>query len=188
MKNIVKEINFIPVFVIEERKRIARMIRVAIITAVITLAGFAIYFLPDIQISILKDTLRNYDTELNYLDDIKKIERKLKEVETKLTNKKKILEEINKEEVDIIFLIDKLSSARPPNVILTYLSIDKNKEVNVSYIVNNPVEATQLVNNLINLNIFEKVELPSIPLMDKKTDISFKLKLKTNSSSEKTKK
>lgn len=180
VKELKKGINFIPDFMQKEKTQRRRMFIVALSTAVFTLLSFAVYFIPEVKAFTLSVQLQNIETEMRFLEDVKGIKNKLEDTQTKLDKKAKILQDIKKEEVNVIFLTDKLISAAPKNVLLAYFSVDGKDKVNINYIINNPVEATELVNNLKSLNIFEKVDMPNIPIVDRKTDVVFRLKLKDN--------
>ncbi len=82
--------------------------------------------------------------------------------------------------MDIGFVLEKLTSAVPQNVKLSYFSTSDSGDISASYIINNPVEGTKLTGNLRKLNIFERVDTPSMPMVDRKTDVSFKLRLKSS--------
>ena len=176
--NLHKEINFIPEFMISERNKVKRMITVAVVTTILTLVGFSIYFFPDIKINALKIERDYLDADIRGLEDVREIKNQLEKTENKLNAKKKILYEISKDEVDVISLMDKLTNAAPENVVMTYVSVNGKNDINVSYSINNPIEATNLANNLRNTNLFQTVEMPSIPIVDQKRDINFALKLK----------
>lgn len=176
--NLHKEINFIPDFMIYEKNKVKRMISVGIITTVIALTGFSIYFFPDMKKITLDVQLKNLDVDIKSLEDVREIKNQLEKTENKLNVKKKILDEVSKNEVDVMSLMDKLAAATPENVELTYLSVSGKDGINVSYSINNPIEATNLANNLRNMNLFQTVEMPSIPIVDQKRDINFALKLK----------
>lgn len=188
MKKIVKEINFIPDFMLKEKEHTGRRIAVALGTAAIVLICFAVYYLPELKVFSLSEQLKNLNVELNFYSDVKEIKNKLEETEAKLAKKKAILDEISKGEVDVISMLEKLTEAAPQNVALSYLSTTGTDDINVSYIVNNPIEANQLVENLRKLDIFEKVEMPpGIPIVDRMTNIDFKLKLKRGNTTDGTK-
>lgn len=177
-KQINKNINFVPEFVIKEKQALKRIFLVAFLTAVLTLTCFGIYYIPELKIFALNEKIENLNREINFFEDVQKLYDNLKATREKLENKKKIIEEISKNEIDIIPLIDKLISAAPQGVETSYIAFNDKKEISVSYIINNPIQANALVDNLNKLNIFEQVEMPTIPIVDKKTDISFKLKLR----------
>ncbi|MGE5472691.1 MAG: PilN domain-containing protein [Ignavibacteriales bacterium] len=177
-KQVNKNINFVPDFVIKQRKAVQRMFLVAFATAIFTLTSFGIYYVPELKIFSLQERIDNLDREIEFFKDIQDLYNNLNAAKEKLENKKKIIEEISKNEFDIVPLIDKLTSAVPQGVEITYIGFNDKLEVSVSYIINNPIEANALVDNLNKLNIFEQVDMPTIPIADKKTEISFKLKLR----------
>ena len=179
MKTPVKEINFIPDFVIKENQNKARLIMVAVGTVVFTLMAFAVYFIPEVRLSILSIQNENMNTEMKFLEDVKEIKNKLENLEARVDKKKKALEDISRNEVDVVLLMEKLTAAAPQNVSLTFFSVSGPENINVQYIINNPVEASNLVDNLRKLDIFERVEMPSIPIVDRRTDVKFNLKLKS---------
>ena len=176
--NISKEINFIPDFVIAERNKINRLIVVAFSTTFITLLAFSVYFFPEMKIFTLNIQVDNAKMELRSMEDVRAIKSKLDQAQSKLNQKKKILDDINKSEVDAIGLMDKLNSAAPENVVLTYLSVNGKDDIKVTYSINNPIEATELTNNLRALNLFQDVSTPVVPIEDQKSDVNFALKLK----------
>lgn len=177
-KRIQKGINLIPDFMLKERHSAKRLFIVGLLTVVITLASYAVYIIPEMKIFTLGIQIENVNNELKAFKDLQVLDDKFKETKNKLDQKKEILKSITENEIDIMPLINKVLSAAPQNVFLSYLNVGENKEISVSYIINNPVEANLLANNLRKLNMFEKVDMPSIPIVDRKMDISFKLKLK----------
>ncbi len=180
MKGISKEINFIPDFMEKEKEQKKRMVKVAILTTIFTLMCFAVYFIPDLQTEFMEAELTSLESREKLMADVKQIKDDLEDTEKKLNQKKSIIEEVSKGEVDIVFVLDKLTSAAPQNVKLSYFSTSDSGEISASYIINNPVEGTKLVANLRKFDIFERVDMPSMPMVDRKTDISFRLKLKSN--------
>ncbi|MGE5328868.1 MAG: hypothetical protein ACM3KR_05110 [Deltaproteobacteria bacterium] len=176
-KQINKNINFVPEFMIREKNAIKRLFIVGIATAVFTLVSFGVYFVPELKIFTLTEQIKNADKEIEFYKDVEVLYKKLNDTEKKLKEKKKIIQEISKNDIDVAALMDKLISAEPQGVQMTYMSITDKMEVAVSYVINNPIEANSLVENLVKLNIFEQVNMPDIPIVDRKTDISFRLKL-----------
>jgi len=177
-KQIKKSINFIPDFMFEHKKAAKRIFLVAVATAILTVASFGIYYVPELKIFSLTEKNQNLDREIEFFKDVEDLYNNLNATKKKLENKKKIIQEISKNEIDIVALIDKLILAAPQGVKISYMGFNDKLEVSVSYIINNPIEANALVDNLNNLNIFKQVEMPTIPIVDKKTDISFKLMLR----------
>ena len=165
---------------IMEKERFGRMIAVAIGAGAIALICFAVYFIPELQVFSLSERVKNMNVELSFYSDVKDINNRLKETEAKLVKRKGILEEVSKGEVDIAMMLEKLTTAAPKNVVLSYFSTTGGGNINASYIINNPIEANQLEDNLKKLNIFEKVEMPAIPIVDRRTEANLKLTLKSD--------
>lgn len=176
-KQIKKDINFIPDFMMKEKNAVKRLFAVAVGTAIFTLVSFGVYFVPEIKIFTLTEQIKNADKEIEFYKDVEDLYKKMKATEEKLKKKKKIIDEISKNEIDVAVLMDKLISAEPQGVQMTYIKVNDKMEVSVSYVINNPIEANELVENLRNLNLFEQVNMPNIPIVDRRTDISFNLKL-----------
>jgi len=176
-KQINKSINFVPDFMIKEKNAVRRWFTVGIATAIFTVVSFGVYFVPELKIFTLTEQIKNADKEITFYKDVEDLYDKLNSTEEKLKKKKKIIQEISKNDIDVAMLMDKLISVEPQGVELTYMSINDKMEVAVSYVINNPIEANSLVENMGRLNIFEQVNMPDIPIVDKKTDINFRLKL-----------
>lgn len=175
-----KRINFVPEFMIKEREQRRRMVITGITTLIITLLGFSIYFIPWFKNFSLEQACKNYNLEIEYADEENKLLNELKDKQDKLNKKRDLLSKLDKQEINIPLLLDKLAGIAPKEVIFSYLSVKENKQVDVRYSVNNPLEISNLAKNLEKLNIFEKVEIPNVPIVDRKTDVVFKLKLKDN--------
>lgn len=171
-----RRINFIPEFVHKENIRKQRMILITLITVIITLLCFAIYFIPQYKLFTLTNKLNNYDIELKYAKDELKLLNELELTQKSYNKKKDLVNELSKDEFDISILMTELNQAAPKEVIFSFFSVS-GSEVAVKYTVNTPVEISQLVENLKKLDIFDKVSMPNVPIVDIKTDVVFNLKL-----------
>jgi len=177
-KQINKSINFVPEFMLKQKQAVKRMFLVAVGTVILTVSSFGIYYVPELKIFSLTEKIQNLDREIEFFKDVEDLYNKLNTTKERLEKKKKIIQEISKDEFDIIAVMNKVVSATPQGVEISYINFNDKLAVSLSYTINNPIEANTLVDNLNKLNIFEQVEMPTIPIVDKKTDISFKLKLR----------
>lgn len=174
-----KEINIIPEFMEIEMAKRKKMFIIVITTFLALMFCFSLYYYPQYKLKTMNEENKKLQAQIDDMKDVKDIKDKLNDLETQTKKKRDILTEANKSEVDINYLIAKLTANVPKNVLLAYFSVNGRDKVSVSYIVNNPVEATELLNTLRDLDIFEKVEMPNIPIMDRRTDVNFKLKMKS---------
>lgn len=177
MVELSKGINFIPEFIVKENEKKKRKVMIATITAIITLFGICIYFIPEYELFILNTKSVKINTEINNMQDIKNIKQQLDETKEKLDAKKKILEEIRSKESDVELITKKLLAITPSNVVLDYYNITDGKTISVNYIINTPEDMVELTNRLKGLELFEKVEIPVMPIVDRKANVNFRLKL-----------
>lgn len=174
-----KQINFIPDFMVSERAVLRRRYLIALITFITTLFCFSLYFIPELKEFTLEHQLQNINIEIKALTDEKALQEKLDSIQARVERKRAILQEIANSDVDVLYVINKITSSVPSNVMLSYINISGRDKVGISYSVNSPADLPVLVNRLRELDLFETVSMPNIPIMDKKTDVSFALKLKS---------
>ncbi len=81
MKRVSKELNFIPGFMEKEKEQKQRMVKVAILTTILTLLCFAGYYIPDLQIEFMEAELNRLQSEEKLMEDIKLIKNDLEHTE-----------------------------------------------------------------------------------------------------------
>lgn len=173
-----KEINLLPQFVIKQKNELKRIIIITITTIALTLFGFAIYYTPQLKLLSLSVKLKGVNEEIEFMSDAKQLKDKLDSTQAILDKKNGILKEIDADDVDIVPLLDKLTKATPENVRLSFLNVNGKNDISADYVIHNPIELNDLINNLKKLDIFKDVQTPNVPITDRQTDVAFKLQLK----------
>lgn len=179
MKESAKQINFTPAFMVKEKSQRWRIINVAVITFVVTLFCFAIYYIPVLKAFSLSIQSNNINTEMRALGDAKTIKEKFDKILTRSESKSAKLEEIDKNDIDILFIYDKINATKAKGILLSGITISGRDNISINYVISNPLQIADLVESLKNSNLFESVTMPNVPILDRETTIIFRLKLKS---------
>lgn len=173
-----REINLLPQFVLNQKNQLSRLAIITITTIILTLASFAIYYIPQLKLLSLSVQLKVVNNNIKFMNDVKQLKDKLDTTQATFEKKSNILREISADNVDIVSLLNKLTQATPKNVRLSFLNINGKNDISIDYIIHNPIELNDLVNNLRKLDIFQDVQTPNVPIADRQADVVFKLQLK----------
>ena len=178
MFNIDKEINLIPL------KNGTGYNRALIFTSVF--AGIMVmtalilfaYILLQMKINRLKAENARITAEINSIGDVDEAYKNYEKKQSELQQMKGTLSAIQNEKVDVLAFLKNLSRYIPENVYVSSLSLSDGNSFNVSFIVTNPIDIIKLVIKLRQMDVFENVEISSVPITNGENAVSFSLKIK----------
>lgn len=173
-----KEINLIPS---KSGKNYNKpLVFTAVLAGVITMAAFFLfaYILPQIKISRLEAENIRITEEINSIGDVDEAYKKYEKKKSELQQMKEALSVIENEKVDVLGFLENLSRYIPENVYVSSVSLSGGNSFSISFIANNPIDIMKLVIKLRQTNIFENVELFSVPITKGESVVSFSLKIK----------
>lgn len=110
--------------------------------------------------------------------DVEALVNELQQKKNSLEYKAKLLEDIKKENVDVVAILNTLKDNLPRNIFISNISIDK-ENVDVTFIFKDKktLDAAKLVVALNKTGIFQQVDLDKVNLDDNVDEITLKLKL-----------
>lgn len=146
-----------------------------IILAVILL--FA-YILPEVRINKLKEENAKKEAEINSIGDLDEALKRYEKKQSELNQMKDALEAIKKDKFEVLKFLKKLSSYIPENVFVSSLSFSNGDSLSISFVVSDPVDTARLIVKLREMDMFESVDVSSVPIVKGENTISFSLKIK----------
>ena len=146
-----------------------------LVTAVIFL--FA-YILPQMKIDRLKQENSKIAASISSIGDLDAAVNSYTKKQEKLKKIKDSYDAINKEKIEVLGFLENLKKYIPENVFLSSFLYNNNGAVNLNFITYGPVDVAKLIVKLRQMNMFESVDLSSIPLAEDENIISLSLKIK----------
>lgn len=173
----IKDINFLPDYVLQRQVKAKRNATILAWVFVFAFMAGAFYLTP-IQIRKYYVAQKNNELiKLSRLSDVQKKVNALEEFKRNMDKKKNVIGDINKKQVRVIANIDEINKKMPSGVILKNIKFTA-KEFNTHYIVNTPLEVVDLLENLEKSDLYKKITIVSVPIVNKNTIVNIKLELK----------
>lgn len=120
------------------------------------------------------EELKSRETAGNEVDSIDAKKAKLEKM-------KESYKAITLEKVMVLEFLKKLSGYIPENVSISNLSMANGESLSVTFATINPIDTVKLIVKLKEMDIFESVELASIPIGEAPYSLSFNLRIKGKS-------
>lgn len=173
----IKDVNFLPDYIQVKHLRTKKKVILFLCTffALIITSGFLL--IPKLVYGYYEREMYVVDSKLAQLSEVQRKVDILNELNNKKAKKASILNEVNNKQVRVTELIDTIKNAIPYNTSLKSYAVN-DKNIIVSFEIHSPLEIIALITSLEELDIFEKVEANTFPIVDKTTNIGFNLKLK----------
>jgi Tfp pilus assembly protein PilN len=92
--------------------------------------------------------------------------------------KKQALETLAKSDFKVLPFLEKISEATPAGAYIAKLSVTADEGANITFVTRDPVETAALVVGLRRLDIFERVDIETVPFMDGSRPVQLNLRFK----------
>lgn len=136
------------------------------------------YLLPEIRLSRLKAENNQLVQKIGSIGDLDEEVKKYESKQAQLQKINEAYETIKKEKVSVLEFLSKLSANIPENVFISSLSLTNGDTLSVSFITTNPVDTAKLIVKLRQMDLFENIDVDSVPITEGENSINFTLKIK----------
>lgn len=169
-----QEINLIPQDFLLRRQKKKEKYYIFIAMVLITSSFVLLYLYPEIMIRRYENRVSQVMTALVETEAEEKKYASLLAYKEELEEKIRITEEIEKNTISPIELLDRLATLLPRGVLVDSFSFNREK-LNISFVVQNPVQVLELMTVLEELEIFHVEQPAVIPLMEREETVHFTL-------------
>lgn len=174
-----KDINFVPDYVFEKQLKAKKQAVTMFWAAICVVFVLGLFSAPKIAYKYYDMYVKKLDAQLLQLSDVREKVNLLSRVTADKEMKKNVLSNIDKDQIMITKLVSRIENVLPNNIEMKSYSLTQDM-FNVSFKVYTPLEIIELMNRLESLNLFEKVDISSLPIVDTDYIVSFSLKFKEN--------
>lgn len=174
---VIKDINFLPENLIENNKRAQKNLGKFVIFTAIVLILAGLLVIPQIIYMYYDAQANSLDLQLKSLSEVQKKVNTLNDLKSQASRKTNAIEEITSSQTKVTEIANKIISGIPATVSLKNYSIS-GTDIGLSFMVDTPLETIDLIKSLEGLDMFEKVTIPSVSIIDKSDTITMSLKLK----------
>lgn len=175
---VVKEIDFLPQRIKRARgNKRQKQIFVIVSFLLIALIGLAVW----IPFKLEKDYLakaRALDEKLSVLNQAAPVYSQMLAKQKEYDQKKQALETLAESGFKVLPFLEKISEATPAGAYIAKLSVTADEGANITFITRDPVETAALVVGLRRLDIFERVDIETVPFMDDSKPVQLNLRFK----------
>ena len=162
---VVKEIDFLPQRIKRARGNKRQKLIFAIASfLLIALIGLAVW----IPFKLEKDYLakaRALDEKLAALNQAAPVYNQMLAKQKEYEQKRQTLETLAKSDFKVLPFLEKISEATPAGAYISQLSVTAGEGANITFITRDPVETAALVVGLRRLDVFERVDIETVPFM-----------------------
>jgi len=162
---VVKEIDFLPQRIKRARgnKRQKQIFAIASFL-LIALIGLAVW----IPFKLEKDYLAKagaLDEKLSALNRAAPVYNQMLAKQKEYEQKRQALETLAKSDFKVLPFLEKISEVTPAGAYIAKLSVTADEGANITFITRDPVETAALVVGLRRLDVFERVDIETVPFM-----------------------
>ena len=162
---VVKEIDFLPQRIKRARGNKRQKLIFAIASfLLIALIGLAVW----IPFKLEKDYLAKagaLDEKLSALNRAAPVYNQMLAKQKEYEQKRQTLETLAKSDFKVLPFLEKISEATPAGAYISQLSVTAGEGANITFITRDPVETAALVVGLRRLDVFERVDIETVPFM-----------------------
>jgi len=162
---VVKEIDFLPQRIKRARGNKRQKLIFAIASfLLIALIGLAVW----IPFKLEKDYLAKagaLDEKLSALNRAAPVYNQMLAKQKEYEQKRQALETLAKSDFKVLPFLEKISEATPAGAYISQLSVTAGEGANITFITRDPVETAALVVGLRRLDVFERVDIETVPFM-----------------------
>ena len=162
---VVKEIDFLPQRIKRARGNKRQKLIFAIASfLLIALIGLAVW----IPFKLEKDYLakaRALDEKLAALNQAAPVYNQMLAKQKEYEQKRQTLETLAKSDFKVLPFLEKISEVTPSGAYIAKLCVTADEGANITFITRDPVETAALVVGLRRLDVFERVDIETVPFM-----------------------
>ena len=162
---VVKEIDFLPQRIKRARGNKRQKLIFAIASfLLIALIGLAVW----IPFKLEKDYLAKagaLDEKLSALNRAAPVYNQMLAKQKEYEQKRQALETLAKSDFKVLPFLEKISEVTPAGAYIAKLSVTADEGANITFITRDPVETAALVVGLRRLDVFERVDIETVPFM-----------------------
>jgi len=175
---VTKDINFLP-----QRIRLAReknrqkLILFFASFALVALISLAVWIPFKLEQDYLAK-VKALDEKLSALNQATPVYNQMLAKQKEYDQKEQALEALGKSEFKVLPFLEKVSEVLPPGTYISHLSVTADEGANITFITSDPVKTASFIVGLRSLDIFESVDVETVPFMDSSKPLELKLRFK----------
>lgn len=173
-----KDINFLPLRIKLARKKKKQRLILVIASFVLAVIIILAVWVP---FKLERDYLtkaRALDEKLDALNQAAPVYNQMIAKQKEYEQKKQALETLEKSGFKVLPFLEKISEVTPAGVYISQLSITADEGANITFITQDPVKTAALVVGLRRLDIFESVDIGTVPFIDNSKSVQLDLRFK----------
>lgn len=177
MRAIVKDLNFVPEYLLENEHSTRKQAIVLLSTVMGILVICSFVLIPKMILFYYQNAERNLDQEISKFNHVQEKIKEQSSISQNVSSKENIIKDIDATQIKVTEIIQKIKDGIPDNVYMRSYSISE-KRINASFEINSPVDLVNLITSLEDMDLFSKVTVGTFPIVDKNEKIGINLELK----------
>jgi len=172
------ELNFLPPAILEERQRRRNFL---LYSPLVILAGLllgGIFYLPQYQAERYQRQIDQCNLKYADLARAKSYYIKSRELKANYDQSHRAVQNIQQKQVDIVEIINGISSVLPPEVYVTCLEVNSSQGVILTFETDSALRTAQFIVGLRNLPFFQEVEPVEVPLRGRVEEVKLEMPFK----------
>lgn len=178
MKTAVKELNFLPLDILQERENAERRRKLAPIIAAGILAALAAFLTLPLMTFYYQKQIAAYQAEYTRLQAANTYYEQRVQLDKEYNEKLTAINTLEAKNKDITKLIDEIAGIVPDGVVVTKLGIQSDGGVILTFETDSAYETAQFIVGLRSLDIFKEVEPKQVPLRGFMQEVQMELPFK----------
>lgn len=156
-----KDINLLPDKVVKDRKTRERTNMIILLSVLIVVTALSLLLIPINQMTELEASKKQYEQKIEKMLEIETLEKQLEVAQRNLLIRQKVIEAIQREEQDILFVLEQIEKITPKDLKFVSLTISGDT-VNISGVTQSDVVIADFIRSMKMLNLFEDIFVPGI--------------------------
>lgn len=172
------DLNFLPPEILKQRQRRRRFLIYSplVLLGLVVVGG--LFYCPQYLAGQCQAKIDQFNREYQQLAQAKSYYEKSQELKADYERKHQAVENIHKHKVDIVEIIDGISSVLPPGVSVTCLEVISSQGVNITFQTDSALRTAQFIVGLRNLPYFEEVEPKQVPLRGSVEEVRLEMRFR----------
>jgi len=172
------ELNFLPPEILRQRQRRRNfwLYSPLVVLGLVLIGG--LFYCPIYLASQYQKEIDRCNQEYRELAQAQSYYKQSQDLKADYDRKHQAVDIIHKKQVDIVEIIDGISSVLPPEVSVTCLEVNSSKGVNLTFETDSALRTAQFIVGLRNLPFFEEVEPKQVPLRGPVKEVRLEMPLK----------
>lgn len=175
---IVKDIDFLPQRIkLARKKKRQKWILIVVFFVLAVLVGLAVW----IPFKLERDyraKVKALDEKLSALNQAAPVYSQMLAKQKEYDLKKMTLDDLEKSSFKVLPFLERISEVTPPGVYISHLSVTADEGANITFISPGPVETAAMVVGLRSLDIFESVDIETVPFTNESKPVQLNLRFK----------